>query len=163
MASWLNLRVFQKLCHRLVERFRNFSQIEDRDIALATFDTSHVGAINLGQISKRLLGPKSVQSFVEKHAPAIVAFALDRPGSWTDETAYRSWKKSVSKKHAGRFAVFTDSVAVGDSRDTLGELESREGSAVVTVVDLLSLGNRLADELRARPSDVSVIGKAEDK
>ena len=55
MASWLNLRVFQKLCHRLVERFRNFSQIEDRDIALATFDTSHVGAINLGQISKRLL------------------------------------------------------------------------------------------------------------
>ncbi|GAA3796147.1 hypothetical protein GCM10022600_17160 [Qipengyuania pelagi] len=104
-----------------------------------------------------------MQSFVEKHAPAIVAFALDRPGSWTDETAYRSWKKSVSKKHAGRFAVFTDSVAVGDSRDTLGELESREGSAVVTVVDLLSLGNRLADELRARPSDVSVIGKAEDK
>lgn len=52
---------------------------------------------------------------------------------------------------------------MGDSRDTLGELESREGSAVVTVVDLLSLGNRLADELRARPSDVSVIGKAEDK
>lgn len=115
------------------------------------------------ELAQHGLGPKSVQPFVEKHAPAIVAFALSRPSSWADESAYRSWKKGISKKNADRFAVLTNSADVSVAQETLRELNGAEGPAVMTVVDLFYLGNKLADELSVRPSRVSVIGKAEKK
>ena len=111
------------------------------------------------ELAKHGFGPKSVQHFAEKHASAVVAFALDRPTSWTDQSAYLSGKKSISKRKTGRFAIFTNSADVSDARETLPELQGAKGPAVMTVVDLMGLGDRLADGLMARPSHASVIGK----
>lgn len=115
------------------------------------------------ELAKHGLGPKSVQAFVGEHAVAVVAFALDRVSSWTDESAFESWKKSASHRDWARFALLSNAIRENQARNTLAEIEAGTGSAVTTVVDLRALADRLAIMIESRPSSVVPMGKAAKK
>lgn len=106
----------------------------------------------LSELTAHGFGPKRVKETSEEFAEPLTEQALSHGEAWADDKAHAAWLASKgSKKQAANLILFEGPEKKARGLSDLAELHQLRWSTV-SVVDLKSLGSKLAKHLAERPS-----------
>lgn len=106
----------------------------------------------LSELTAHGFGPKRVKEASEKFADPLRVQALSHREAWTDDKAHAAWLASQSgAKQTVKLILIQGAEKKASGLTDLAELHKLSWSTV-SVVDLKSLGSKLAEHLAARPS-----------